>query len=202
MPEELEVRVRNLVTMRELFDRLEEQHQLLREMAHRDRLTALYNRHYLSEVVPPMFAEAKKKKAPVSAIVVDVDFFKRVNDTHGHAVGDEVLVRVAHVLDAPVGAKRIALRTGGEEFLLLLPGADLPAAIAEAERLRVTIEQLRPAGLAITASLGVATRQPEEAFDPLFSRADSALYRAKESGRNRVVDEREVAGSSAAPGGV
>lgn len=201
MPEELEVRVRNLVTMRELFDRLEEQHQLLREMAHRDRLTSLYNRHYLSEAVPPMFAEASRKQAPVSVIVVDVDFFKRVNDTHGHAVGDDVLVRVAHVLDAPVGAKRIALRTGGEEFLLLLPGADLDAAAAEAERLRAMVEHLRPAGLSITASLGVATRRPDEAFDPLFSRADAAVYRAKERGRNCVVSERDVDGATPAEKG-
>lgn len=194
MPEELEVRVRNLVTMRELFDRLEEQHQLLRDMAHRDRLTSLYNRHYLSEAVPPMLAEATKNGDAVSAIVADVDFFKRVNDLHGHAVGDEVLIRVAHVLDAPVGLKRIAVRTGGEEFLLLLPGADLDAAAAEAERLRATIASLRPAGLVITASLGVATRRPNEAFDPLFSRADMAAYRAKGLGRNRVVTERHVKG--------
>jgi diguanylate cyclase (GGDEF)-like protein len=152
-----------------------------------DELTGLLNRRGLE----PRFAEVAEQAAltgqPVSVVVGDIDHFKSVNDQHGHAVGDAVLRDVAHAMRASLRTFELLYRVGGEEFLLLLPGADAEDAAQVAEKLRVAVEQLHPAGLPVACSFGVATARDEAiVFAPLLGAADAALYDAKRRGRNRV----------------
>jgi len=190
LPEELEVRLRNLITLAELFDRLESQHDMVKDMAQRDRLTGLYNRYRLEELMPDLVEKAHRTGAALSLVVLDLDHFKRINDTHGHAGGDQVLIAVAAALRGTSRPQDVAVRYGGEELLLLLPGVDLPRASLGAERLRQHVEALKPGGIPITCSIGVATLAPDERFDSLFRRADAAVYEAKHLGRNQVVAHR------------
>ena len=152
-----------------------------------DQLTGLLNRRGLE----PRFAEVAEQAAltgqPVSVVVADIDHFKRINDNHGHAIGDAVLRDVAYAMRRSLRTFELLYRLGGEEFLLLLPGADADDAAQVAEKLRVAIEELHPAGLPVACSFGVATAYDEEvAFAPLVGAADAALYDAKRHGRNRV----------------
>jgi len=124
-------------------------------------------------------------------LMVDVDYFKRVNDTHGHGAGDEVLKQVAEVLRNSVREADIPVRYGGEEFILFLVGASSVGVAEYAERIRSAIERhpcaLGPGlSLSVTVSIGVAERRQHEPLDGLIRRADEALYRAKQGGRNRV----------------
>lgn len=185
--EEFEARVRNLLTLRQLLHRLEEQHRIVKDMATRDRLTSLHNRHYLDEALPPIFKRSDTEDKPISLIMVDVDHFKHINDNYGHPTGDQVLMSLAPLMSAYCRVDELAIRMGGEEFLLVLPRTPVTNAAMAAERLRYRIEHLQPAGLNVTASLGVATRKPGESFPQVLSRADAAVYRAKEGGRNQVV---------------
>ena len=177
VPEEFQVRVSNLVQLRKALDYLEEQHANLYEMAMRDRLTSVYNRHYINERTLALIQESRNSRRPLSLIVLDIDHFKRINDTHGHAVGDSVLVAVASAIADTVGQAGIVARMGCDEFL----------ATRLAEKLRETIEELEPSGLPVTASFGTAQLRPEDNYETLFSRADMAMYEAKRAGRNCVV---------------
>ena len=187
VPEEFQVRVRNLIQLRQALDHLEEQHRVLHEMAMQDRLTSVYNRHYLSERMPVLIGEANGKGIPLSIIVVDVDHFKRVNDNFGHVTGDTVLAAVAAVLRDRAGEHSLVARLGGEEFIVVLPGSDSYLGANQAEQLREAIEDLEPNGLHVTASFGVAQLRAGDSYESLFSRADSAMYEAKREGRNRVI---------------
>lgn len=187
VPEEFRVRVGNLVQLRQALDYLEEQHKALYEMAMRDRLTAVYNRHFINERAQTLIHEAKASRRPLSLIVLDIDHFKRINDTHGHAIGDSVLVAVATALLDSVGEQGIVARMGGEEFMVVLPGADEFAGTSLAEKLRAIIEDLEPSGLHVTASFGVVLLRPEDSYETAFSRADMAMYAAKRAGRNCVI---------------
>ncbi len=192
VPEELKVRVSNLVRLRQALDYLEEQHNILYEMAMRDRLTSVYNRHYITERAPTLIHEAEAKRMPLCLIVLDIDHFKRINDTYGHATGDAVLIAVSGALSEDIGAQGTVARMGGEEFMVVLPGADGFAGASWAEKLRETIEDLEPSGLLVTASFGVAQLRPGEGYETLFRRADLAMYEAKRAGRNRVVSASEI----------
>jgi len=185
--EELAARLGNLLMLRELFERLEAQHELVKEMALRDGLTSLHNRHHLVAELPRLMADTEAKGIPLTLIVVDIDHFKKINDQHGHARGDEVLVEVAEILRSVVRPQQLLVRYGGEEFVLVLPGTTTMQAGLGAERLREKIAAANPAGLPVTASIGIATLKPGESYDQLFSRADAALYEAKRGGRNQVV---------------
>ena len=123
--------------------------------------------------------------SPVSVVLADVDHFKKVNAEHGHAVGDAVLRDIAHVLRGSLRSFELLYRFGGEEFLLLLPGAHEDVAARIATTLRTAVESRRPAGLPVTASFGVATAAGDD-LSTLIARADAALYAAKAAGRNRV----------------
>jgi diguanylate cyclase (GGDEF)-like protein len=151
-----------------------------------DQLTGLLNRRGLE----PRFAEVAEQAAliqhPVSVVVADIDHFKRINDAHGHPVGDAVLRDVAEAMRRNLRSFELLYRVGGEEFLLLLPGADAEDAAGVAETLRVAIEELHPEGLPVACSFGVATADDDVAFGPLLEAADAALYDAKRFGRNRV----------------
>jgi diguanylate cyclase (GGDEF)-like protein len=153
-----------------------------------DTLTGMLNRRSLSSRVVELAEQAKVTAEPVGIIVADIDHFKHVNDAHGHQVGDAVLVDVAYSLRKDLRAFDLAYRLGGEEFLVLLPGASAKDCAAVAERLRHTIENHPCGGLSVTMSFGTASSGGEcFDWDDLLASADAALYQAKRDGRNRVV---------------
>jgi diguanylate cyclase (GGDEF)-like protein len=147
----------------------------------------------MEEALVRDLARSSREGTALSVVVVDIDHFKRFNDQHGHLAGDQTLHCVAEILKSSLREGDIAVRFGGEEFVLVLANTDEDNAYAVAERVRKTLAEasLDIAGLhlTITASFGVATTWPARHNEPiaqLFERADAALYRAKESGRNRV----------------
>lgn len=179
---------------RQLHARIEEIGRLqvaLQELAVRDSLTGLYNRRYLDETLDREVSRARREGNPLSLVMLDIDYFKRVNDTYGHQVGDEVLRTLAATLSADIRAEDVPCRYGGEEFLILLPNMPLETAMMRAEAWRAAVEKLSIAHgnfqLTFTISLGVSAypdhgKTPEE----LTRCADQALYQAKHDGRNRV----------------
>jgi two-component system cell cycle response regulator len=159
----------------------------------RDRLTGVFNRHFLDERLVSEMAYAKRHGTPLSVLFVDADHFKRVNDTHGHATGDEVLRQIAAVLTDIIRTEDVVARYGGEEFVVVVRGITSIGVLAVAERLRTGVEELQimvqGARLPVTVSIGVATQCKEHDYagaPELLAVADAALYRAKQSGRNRV----------------
>jgi two-component system cell cycle response regulator len=191
---ELVARVRTQLRKKRYADRLRDNVQLGLEMAITDQLTGLSNRRYMSHHLETIFADAKKKKRPLSFVIMDIDYFKKVNDTYGHDIGDEVLKEFGSRIAANVRGIDLACRYGGEEFIVAMPDTDIVFAYNIAERLRQSIETTpfkisrAPGKLSITISVGIAKAEGEnDSTDQLLHRADQALYRAKQSGRNRVV---------------
>jgi diguanylate cyclase (GGDEF)-like protein len=162
----------------------------LARLARRDALTGLPNRRALEEELARETARAARAGTPLSAVALDVDRFKLVNDGHGHAAGDVVLAAIAARAVAALRGGDVLARIGGEEFAALLPGADLARAVEVAERIRarVAAEPVEAAGraLAVTVSLGCAALAPGEDGPSLLARADAKLYEAKRAGRDRV----------------
>ncbi len=187
--DELEVRVNNLLTNKRLLDKVHDQRRELYQLATTDKLTGCHNRHSLMEFSDKFIAQAKRHHYPVSLFVIDLDHFKQVNDTHGHATGDIVLESVGHLLNRSFREGDLVARFGGEEFVILLNHCDQEYAQLKAETLRTEIEALKPNDLRITSSIGITTLtdDPNETFESLFSRSDLAVYDAKENGRNQVV---------------
>ncbi len=198
---ELKARLRSMLRIKRLQEELEERerelleaNERLRHVSQTDGLTGLDNRRHLEEQLEQMFAHAKRLHEPFSCVMVDLDRFKSVNDTYGHQAGDAVLKQLARLLknEARDQVDRVG-RYGGEEFMLLLPGTVLDAAVTFAERVRKEIETrtftFDGGTLKRTASFGVAgwphPRVPN--CDALVRAADDALYVAKETGRNRVI---------------
>jgi diguanylate cyclase (GGDEF)-like protein len=153
-----------------------------------DRLTGLFNRLYLDRVLEREQAAAVRHFSHFALILIDVDHFKRVNDTYGHHAGDEVLVTIARILAERTRDCDVAGRWGGEEFLVICPNTYLDGAMTAAEALRLSIESIRFTHVGSrTASFGVVEYQPGESIIETLERADKALYQAKTNGRNRVV---------------
>jgi diguanylate cyclase (GGDEF)-like protein len=153
-----------------------------------DPLTGLLNRKALMDRFAEIAEQAALTGGWVSLIACDLDHFKAINDEHGHERGDAVLKDAAYVIRRNLRSFELVYRMGGEEFLIVLPGATLADAEPLAERARVAIEDARPGGLPITVSMGVAAAEAADVvFESVFRRADEALYRAKREGRNRVV---------------
>jgi diguanylate cyclase (GGDEF)-like protein len=173
----------------------QQQVQKIRDLSRHDRLTSVYNRSYLEEELPLQFEAASESGQSLSVLFIDIDHFKKVNDTHGHEAGDTVLVSVAGTMRTVVRASDIIARYGGEEFVCLMPNTGAQEAAAVAERLRRTIESRSQTNeedpeIRITVSLGCATHSAGHPFQDskqLLRKADRCLYRAKESGRNRLV---------------
>ena len=160
----------------------------LRNQALRDGLTSLYNRRFLEEVQERLCLDAVRRNSSIGLIMLDLDHFKMLNDTHGHGAGDAVLRDVAAAILSCLRATDIACRYGGEELLVLLPDCNLEMAAGKAEQLRHRIASLTFAGgMSVTASFGVAALPETSAMAPaLLNDADTALYRAKTGGRDRV----------------
>jgi two-component system, cell cycle response regulator len=197
---ELKARLRSMLRIKRLQEALEERekellevNERLRFMSQTDGLTGLDNRRHLNERIDEMFQHAQRLNEPFSLVMCDLDKFKSVNDTYGHQAGDEVLKQLARILkDEAREIDRVG-RYGGEEFMLLLPGTVLDAAVTFAERVRKRIEghtfTFEGGSLQRTASFGVSgwPHPTISDSDALVRTADDALYVAKETGRNRVI---------------
>ncbi|MGB9107126.1 MAG: GGDEF domain-containing protein, partial [Telluria sp.] len=164
--------------------------------ANHDHLTGARSRRAFFELAVREQARALRRRSPLSLLLFDVDHFKRINDTHGHATGDRVLVDIVERTGAVIRSIDTVARVGGEEFAVLLPDTGADTALLVAERLRHGLDRaLDQAGY--TVSIGAATLAAGETIDAMLSRADAALYAAKAGGRNAVVDARGVAPVSA-----
>jgi diguanylate cyclase (GGDEF)-like protein len=161
------------------------------EMATRDFLTGLLNRREGMNRFKEEISKSKRKQQPLSAVLLDIDHFKNINDTHGHLAGDRILQNLAETLEITMRDYDIICRYGGEEFLLVLPGTALLEAVDIANRLRNEVAALQfvidsQITIGMTISLGVAQLTGNEEENSLIFRVDQALYMAKENGRNRV----------------
>ncbi|MGM0477554.1 MAG: diguanylate cyclase [Pseudomonadota bacterium] len=165
----------------------EKAHELEKQASH-DHLTGLYNRLKFEEFLEQEMERVSRYRQPFSLIIGDLDHFKRVNDTHGHTVGDDVLVELSRRLAGRVRKLDRVARWGGEEFVVLLPETGLEAAVELAERLREEVEKTPfPVAGTLTMSFGVTACSANDSRQRLLLRVDKALYQAKEEGRNRVV---------------
>jgi diguanylate cyclase (GGDEF)-like protein len=152
-----------------------------------DRLTGLANRRGAEQVARREIVRVRRFAAPLSFAIFDIDHFKQVNDVHGHAVGDQVLIKIAKTIAGQLRETDLAARWGGEEFLVVLPNTPLDGAQGCADRIRRAVAALAmPTGGTVTVSGGVAQLQPAESLDEVIARADAQLYKAKAGGRNRV----------------
>jgi diguanylate cyclase (GGDEF)-like protein len=189
---ELVARVKVQLKIKSLQDELKKANELLKRLTNIDHLTNLFNRRYLAEILDGEFFRARRNNEYLSLIIVDIDYFKNVNDTYGHQNGDVVLAAVAMLAQRQLRAYDSAARYGGEEFVLVVPGTSLQGGVMVAERLRqAVLDYAFPSpmeDLTVTVSAGVATYpSPQvDSVDALFRQADEALYRAKQGGRNRV----------------
>jgi diguanylate cyclase (GGDEF)-like protein len=155
-----------------------------------DSLTGVKNRTAFDGNFCRDIEYSHRKQSDLALIVLDLDLFKRINDNYGHIVGDDVLTHVAQSIEQTIRSSDALYRYGGEEFVIVLNGTDQAGALLLAERIRQNVERLQIDSikdLPITLSLGVAVLRDDESADQLFARADAALYRAKQAGRNRVV---------------
>lgn len=190
-PEELRVRLRAGRRILDLEAELTASREAFRELAARDALTGVFSRRAILDTLSRELSRGRRAGTPVSVALCDADHFKRINDTHGHAVGDAVLVELARRMASALRDSDAIGRIGGEEFLALLPGADRESALSAAERVRAAVAaapvETSAGPIPLTVSIGVAMA-PDGTVAPeaLTADADRALYRAKEEGRDRV----------------
>ncbi|RZU52593.1 diguanylate cyclase (GGDEF)-like protein [Krasilnikovia cinnamomea] len=185
-----EIQARNRRVMFEVAE-ARRQAEWFREQAHRDALTGLHNRRYVDEHLPPLLRRAAADGSRVTIALLDLDHFKRVNDTLSHEAGDQVLTTVAGLLDTvETGPDGFTARLGGEEFLVVVRGTDADGALARLEALRRTIAaypwQPITGDLPVTTSIGVAAATADSTQSSLLGEADAALYTAKRAGRDRI----------------
>ncbi len=189
---ELVARVKVQLKIKSLQDELKKANEQLKRLTNIDHLTNLFNRRYLSEILESEFFRARRNRENLSLVIIDIDYFKNVNDTYGHQNGDVVLASVAGLAQQMLRAYDSAARYGGEEFVLVLPGTPLQGGEIVAERLRQSVLDFGfpppMEDLTLTISAGVAAYPSPHVgnIDSLFRQADEALYRAKQAGRNRV----------------
>lgn len=190
---ELRARTKTQIRRRRYHDQLREMLQRSVALAYTDTLTGVYNRRYMNAHLDRKVMEIAETVKPVSVLMFDIDHFKQINDTYGHTAGDEVLCELAKRVSHGVRDIDLVSRYGGEEFVIVMPDADVAVAVNVAERVRklVAAEPFpvsgQASGLEVTISMGVATtNDPTETTDSLIGRADEALYRAKGRGRNCV----------------
>jgi len=178
---------RSKLTLERLNATLSQERKSLQRMARRDPLTGILNRQGLGEALVRAAERGDDRFFPLSVVFMDIDHFKRINDEHGHAVGDEVIRSIAETVKHNIQRSDLFARWGGEEFILICPGTAPTEAQAIAERLRRSIAmRLWPRGLQVTSSFGVAQSHPGEDLVESIRRADEAMYQAKQKGRDRV----------------
>lgn len=180
-------RIRSLLLIKQQFVALKSQSEEMRLLATTDSLTGVRNKRFLLEYGEKLLTD--RRNQPVSVMLIDIDHFKKINDNHGHIVGDRILEALGRLLLDCLRDDTLVVRFGGEEFVVLLPRCALRDAQSRAESLRVQIENLHPAGYTITVSIGVActhAEAPDIKLTQLLTLADQALYEAKANGRNRV----------------
>jgi len=190
---EMTARVRMQIRRKRYQEVLKSQYQQSISMALTDGLTGLYNRHYLNTHLANMVKQAQQNGKNLAVMIMDMDHFKQVNDTHGHDAGDLVLKQLAELIIVTSRSTDLAARFGGEEFIILMPETDPQAAIGAANRMREIVEhtpfRIGADGTTInkTVSIGVSSLHPDsDSVDGLLKRADEALYQAKHAGRNQV----------------
>ena len=193
---ELLARVRSQVRKRRYTERLRDNVQMSIEMAITDALTGLFNRRYMESHLSTLVEQAASRGKPLTVMVVDIDYFKAINDSHGHDAGDDVLRDFALRIKRSIRGIDLACRYGGEEFVLVMPETDMAVAAMVAERLRRRIAaepfaiQQGSRVVPVTISIGIAAlRDKDDTAASVLKRADQALYRAKRDGRNRVVPD-------------
>ena len=191
--EELVARVKSLLRTRFLLDELREKNTLLERLAVTDELTGLYNRRHFFDTVKEQMALGLRHNFKIACLLMDIDHFKKINDTHGHIAGDDVLRKVGSLLNSCKREGELLARFGGEEFIMCLFNTDSASVLRAAERFRQLIKSFEFSSnnhpkLHVTVSIGVAI-YPQAAIitiDELIKAADNALYRSKVEGRDRV----------------
>ncbi|HBK90545.1 MAG TPA: PleD family two-component system response regulator [Parvularcula sp.] len=193
---ELTARVTTQLRRKRYIDRLRSTFEASLEMAVTDQLTGLYNRRYLASHLSAMFDRAFWTGRQLALMILDIDHFKRINDTHGHDIGDKVIQEISERIKNSVRGIDLACRYGGEEFLVAMPDTDMTFAGVVAERLRNEISQQKVSinggreEVAVTVSIGISSTEDgpkDDSAQKLIKRADEALYVAKTGGRNRVI---------------
>ena len=191
---EILVRVNTHITMLRLRKDLEMRNAELERLANTDYLTNLYNRRRFFITAEKIYTEAVRTEYPISITLLDLDYFKQVNDTHGHMIGDQVLIHVAHLIRDYCRENDMAARYGGEEFAILHPNIDGQATFQVVDRIRESVEDTPYVNeaneIGLTLSAGIVDSRVSQDYprvDDLLSLADKALYRAKDGGRNQVV---------------
>jgi diguanylate cyclase (GGDEF)-like protein len=185
--EEFSCRINNSI------EALENLHALSNH-ANRDFLTGLYNRRYFFENIPAYTEKASQNEQPLALAIIDIDYFKKINDTYGHDVGDKVIVTLADILRSNINYKDILARFGGEEFCLVLENTNMNTALTILEQLRNEVEKLEiPLAnnktIKITISIGLTLYNDEDGLEESINQADMMLYKAKQNGRNQIVCE-------------
>jgi two-component system cell cycle response regulator len=192
---ELMARVRTQIRKKRYTERLRDNVQMSIEMAITDALTGLYNRRYMETHVGTLVEQANARSKPLTVLVLDIDYFKSINDSWGHDAGDDVLREFAVRIRKSIRGIDLACRYGGEEFVVIMPETDMAVATMVAERLRRRIAsepfpiQQGTRNIEVTISIGLAALARGEDAAAVVKRADQALYRAKRDGRNRVVPD-------------
>ena len=196
-PKELFARIKTQLHIRALIEELERSKCELKRLSETDPMTNLYNRRYFNDASKTIMELAKRDKTPLTVVMLDIDKFKKVNDTYGHDVGDDILISISNILLEMTRKSDLDCRFGGEEFILLLPETSLEGSMVIAEKIRkkvaafsLTLKDDRE--VSVTVSLGVSQidMQHDLSIAPAIKRADIALYKAKESGRNKVCVEK------------
>jgi two-component system cell cycle response regulator len=187
--------VRTQIKKKRYTERLRDNVQMSIEMAITDGLTGLFNRRYMETHLATLVEQAASRGKPIAVMVLDIDFFKSINDGHGHDAGDDVLREFSLRIRKAIRNIDLACRYGGEEFVIVMPETDMAVATMVAERIRRRIATepfpiQQGALLEVTISIGIAALgQPGDHAASILKRADQALYRAKRDGRNRVVPD-------------
>lgn len=169
------------------LQKVDELNRALSELATTDALTGVRNRRAFDHSLQLELAIVERRTTPLSLLMLDVDHFKRINDSFGHEAGDKVLLAIAQLLTGCARIMDVVARVGGEEFAIILPTTDAAGAMEVAERMRMAVAQANWLAHPVTISVGVAALQPKEDACSLYARADAAMYAAKTSGRNRTV---------------
>lgn len=198
-PHELQARLKTQIKHKRTYDRLRLSYEKNMTMAVTDPLTGVHNRHYMEKNLPRLFDRSKTNSKPISVVMLDIDFFKKINDSYGHHVGDQVLQELVRRLNGSMRFFDLVIRLGGEEFCVIMPETPYAAAMNAGERLRAAVANSPfiindpKLELNVTMSVGIAgSDEGQDSSEVLFRKADAALYKAKETGRNKVVGDKEV----------